>query len=440
MRKIVLLALLAGGALAGRQLRAAGFGLYEVDAASTAMGGHVIASPRNASSVYYNPGAMGVNTSATITVGMTVIRPLADARIDKTRDVQMDPGWIGFPTFFLTAPLPWGLHFGFGSYADFGIASQYPRNWELKHDSIKTQFEGYTLQAALSWDITDKWSIGAGPRFTWVNFETQKVFDFGYVDRMMQQISGGYLHAAYRGRNRLKIQADNEDDIGIGLTAGTRYRLTDDFALGATFRSRVKTRLKGTARWSGDDFGYRNSLSEEIQLPAQVSLGFNWDDALWVEGLHLGSSVSWIEWSKMHALRFDVFKPDPIYGGGTVQQEEIKLDWHNTYRAGFGLGYDLTENWDVMAGYVYDWDPSRNMIDYSHTMLPVGDRHIATTGLSWRPGGGNWEISLAYALVILESKTQMQKDEYYKNNHIVHRVHNHHSYTHLVSIGVSYSF
>lgn len=438
--RILLPAAVAAGALAVRQLGASGFGLYEVDASSTAMGGHVFASPRNASSVYYNPGAMGVNTSATITVGMTVIRPYADARIDKSHDVPMDPGWIGFPTFFLTTPLPWGFHFGFGSYADFGIASQYPKGWDLKYDSFKTTFEGYTLQAAIAYDITDKWSVGVGPRFTWVNFETQKLYDFGYVDRMVQMASGGFWHAAYRGRNRLKIQADNEDDIGIGLAAGTRYRLTDDFALGATFRSRIKTKLKGSARWSGDDFGYRNSLSEEIQLPAQISLGFNWDNALWVDGLHLGSSASWIEWSKMSALWFDVFKPNPTTGGGTVRPEEIKLDWRNTYRVGFGLGYDLNKHWEVMAGYVYDWDPSRNRIDYSHTMLPVGDRHIATTGLTWRPGGGNWEFSLAYALVILESKTQMQKDEYYAYNNIVHRMHNHHAYTHLLSIGVSYSF
>ena len=37
---------------------AAGFGLYEMDAAATAMGGHVYANPRNASAVYYNPGAL----------------------------------------------------------------------------------------------------------------------------------------------------------------------------------------------------------------------------------------------------------------------------------------------------------------------------------------------------------------------------------------------
>ncbi len=416
---------------------AAGFGLYEVDAHSTAMGGHVFASPRNASAVYYNPGAMQSLTGTVITVGATIINPRADARIDKRHDRHMSPGWLAFPTFFATQELPWGFHLGFGGFADFGIASEYDRNWELKYDSAKTLFEGYTLQGVISYDITRDWSFGIGPRITYVNFETEMFRDFGFVDQMYLAQSHGYMHAPVRGRNRLKIKANNEDDLGVGLAAGTSYRVTDDFSVGAMYRSRVKTKVKGDAVWRGEDVSYnRNTLSETIQLPAQVSLGFNWDDALWIDDLHLGASATWIEWSKMSALVFNVFNPVT----GNVEEQRKNLSWRNTYRVGFGLGYDVLDNWTVMAGYTYDWDPCRNRLGYAHTMLPVGDRHIVTTGLAWTSDDGKWQIAVGYALIIMESKTQYIPGEYYAQTREVHKMHTRNSYSNLITVGLTYRF
>ena len=430
-------ALLAAVALSGIEAFSAGFGFYEMDAASTAFGGHVFGQPLNASAVYYNPAAMSTLTGTVVTLDFTAVNPRADARVDKKHDTRMNSGWICAPTFFITQELPWGFHFGFGGFADFGIASAYNNHWELKYDSTETSFEGYTLQPVPSYEIIDdQWSFAAGPRFTYCSFETKMKRDFKFVDNMYMAQSHGYLHAPVSGKNRLRIHADNEDDIGIGLAAATQFRVTDDFALGVMYRSRMKTELEGRSSWRGSDLRHGNDAKEKIQLPAQVTLGFNWDNALWVEGLHLGSSVSWIEWSKMSAIRFDVYNPV----SGEVEKNSIKMDWRNTYRAGFGIGYDLTKNWTVLGGYTYDWDPCRNKIGYAHTMLPLGDRHIASTGLTWKTDDGKWEISVAYAMIILESKTQKIKDEYYDYNKTVHKMHTHNAYTSLVSAGVTYHF
>ena len=355
-----------------------GFGLYEMDAHSTAMAGHVYGRPKNASAVYYNPGAMNSLTGTVVTVGATILNPRADARVDMKHDTRMNPGWLAYPNVFVTQELPWGFHFGFGAFGDFGLASAYNNHWELKHDSTESLLEGYTFQGVISYDITDRWSFGIGPRFTYVNFETRMKRDFAFVDQMYLAQSMGYLHAPARGKNKLKIKADNEDDIGVGLAAGTSYRVTDDFSVGVMYRSRVKTKLKGSARWTGSDVDHhRNDLDETIQLPAQISAGFNWDNALWLKDFHLGASISWIEWSKISALRFDVYNPI----SRNVEKDELKMDWRNTYRTGFGMGYDVTDNWAVLAGYTYDWDPCRNKLGYAHSMLPVGDRHIVSSGV-----------------------------------------------------------
>ena len=213
--------------------------------------------------------------------------------------------------------------------------------------------------------------------------------------------------------------------------------MTDDFSLGVMYRSRVKTKLEGHARWTGQDIEHHNnSLKETIQLPAQISAGFNWDNALWLKDFHLGASISWIEWSKISALRFDVYNPI----SRNVEKDELKMDWRNTYRTGFGMGYDVTDNWAVLAGYTYDWDPCRNKLGYAHSMLPVGDRHIVSSGVVWTSDGGDWEIALTYAVIIQESKSQRVPGEYYQYDHSVHKMHTHHAYCHCVSIGLTYHF
>ncbi|MBQ5531288.1 MAG: outer membrane protein transport protein [Kiritimatiellae bacterium] len=416
---------------------AAGFGLYEMDAASTAMGGHVYGNPRNASAVYYNPGALDSLTGTVLTAGITMLNPRADARIDQRHDTRMNSGFLAYPNLFAVQELPLGFRLGLGAFGDFGLASKYNSHWELKHDSYETMLEGYTMQAVVSREILEGWSFGIGPRFSYVNFETRMVKDFSYVDQMYMAQSYGTMHAPARGRNKLKIQADNEDDVGIGMSAGTRYRVTDGFSLGAMYRSRVKTDLEGHARWTGGDTGHHvNSVKETIQLPAQITAGFNWDDALWIEDFHLGASLSWVEWSKMSSLRFDVWNPV----SREVERNEMKMDWRNTYRAGFGMGYDFLDNWTVAGGYVYDWDPCRNNVGYAHSMLPVGDRHVITSGIVWTSDSQAWEIAFTYGIIIQESKSQYIPAEYHRYTGEVHKMHTHHALCHCVSVGLTYRF
>lgn len=425
------IALIASGSVFG-----AGFGLYEMDAASTAAGGHFFGQPRNASAVYFNPAAMHSLTGTWISVSFTGINPRLDTKVDDEHTSNMDPGWFTYPTFFVTQELPHGFHIGFGGFADFGLGSEYNNRWALKHDSYETTFIGYTLQPVISYDITDKFSFGIGPRFSFVSFETHMMRDFGFVDNMYLAQSQGYMHAPVRGKNRLKLRADNKNDIGIGMTAGMQYRFCEDFSVGVMYRSRVKTKIEGEAKWRGEDLYHSNRAGDTIELPASVSLGFNWDNAFWTKGLHFGASGTWIEWSKMSRFMFDVYNPVAKKN----EENRIDLEWRNTYRVGFGCSYELNDNWELLCGYVYDWDPCRNRIHDAHTMLPLGDRHVPSIGAAWTSDSGAWEVSAAVACIIMESKTQSIPSEYYQYDKKIYEFHSHNSYTPLISLGVTYHF
>ena len=409
----------------------AGFGLYEMDAKSTAFGGNVLGRPMGPSTVYYNPAGMSCLTGTSVYVGCTMLYPPIPFRTWGggfcETDGRIDPGAFVFPTVFITQQLPWDLTFGLGFYADFGLGSKYDDDWALKYDSIQTDFEGFTVNPALSYKVTDRFSVAAGLRVTYVTYETTSLHDLN-LSRVM---GAGYPNL---GINRYSLKADNLRNLGFGFNLGARYQLTDDISVGAMYRSPIRTKLQGDSTWNGPAVGgtHANHADEVITLPQQVTVGFNWDRFL-VKELHFGMSASLIGWSCMDRFLFDVYNPVTRQ----TAKEETNLNWRDTIRAGFGLGYDITENWEAMIGYVFDKDPSSDSLGNAHTMLPPGDRHVISFGGAWHTADRRWEISFVYAPIIMQHSCAAYKAEY---GNAVRYMDTTASCTHCVCVGLQYNF
>lgn len=409
----------------------AGFGLYEMDAKSTAMGGNVLGKPMGPSTVYYNPAGMSCLTGTCVYVGATMLYPPVPYRTwgggYRETDGRLDPGAFVFPTVFVTQELPWDFTFGLGFYADFGLGSKYDDNWAFKYDSIQTDLEAFTVNPALSYKVTDKWSVAGGLRLTYVTFETTQLRDLNLGNYMGQ----GYPNL---GINRMNLSADNIRNLGLGFNLGTRYQLTDDISVGVMYRSPLRTRLQGDAAWSGMAVGgqHANPSEETLELPQQVTAGFNWDDFL-VKKLHFGMSVSWIGWSCLETLAFPVDNPLT----GVREKQRLDMNWRDTVRAGMGFGYEITDNWEAMLGYVFDKDPSSDSLGNAHTMLPPGDRHIISFGGAWHTVDRRWEISFCYAPIIMQHSCAAYRSEYGDR---VRYMDTTASCTHCVCVGLSYRF
>ena len=367
---------------ASAQTFGAGFGLYEMSARAMMTGGHNVGKGTDASAVYYNPAMASGLTGTWVTVGSTLIHPPLDTRVNGVGTQKMNPGWFVDPHAFVTHQLPWGLTAGVGFYADYGLASKYKYNWPLAFDSTESSFQGYCVSPTLSYKVTDEWSIAAGARFEHVIFHQKRFYDFNR------------LVAPGMGSMRLKVNANN--DFDVGYLVGTTYDITEDFSVGAVWRSRIRCDLEGNATAAGNGpFGSLQAaantkeVGEKLDLPMAATVGFNWDRAFWLEKLHLSSSVTWTEWSTLD--KFDVGLGDAM-----------DLGWHNAYRTGLGFEYDLTDWMTSGIGYVYDWDPMREK--RPHTMIPAGDRHNIYFGSTFHITE-NLDFTLAGGMVLMESKT-----------------------------------
>ena len=360
-----------------------GFGLYEASSPTYALGGAVVGRAYDASANFYNPATLTDLTNLTVTAGFMTEHPRGRMKTDVPggRTSSMDPGAFCLPHFHLALPLPWDFAFGLGVMPEYGLGSEYSKHWDLSFNSIDTTVMSFTVNPNLAYKVTDKWSVGAGMRFLYFDFEQHSL-----------PVVTPYGH---RFKNRLKGDNDMED---YGYQVGTKYDLLDNFAVGLVYKSMTRVHVKGTSRnslYSAADPATAAALSAaaaqksgsaktSIDLPQSITGGFNWDiTPTW----HLGGTVAWTDWSSIGTLNFHL----------PGQTKKIKLKWKDTWRFGLAPSWDFAEDWTWLASYVFETDCCG---DQDSTMLPPSERHMISTGLVWH-FNENLDFGLTYGIILM---------------------------------------
>ena len=405
----------------------AGFGLYEASARGNALGGTLVGSTKDASSVYYNPANMTETTNVSVMVGATMVWLYSGVTVDGRGQPEMNPGLFCIPNFYVTTPV-WGdLYFGLGIYCEDGLGSQYGEHWALAGDTVETTMEQFTLNPNLAYKVTDWWSLAAGFKMSYIYFYNRK--------------------RPYWGAPGYNLQSELEgDDVSIGYNVGTTFRLFENreygrMALGVVYRSQIQHEIEGDFDIDGSvphpKYGsvpYRlaggdrhSDASAELTLPQSVTTGLNWDSPS--DRLHVGLAMTWTEWSCVDTIGFRIPARKPT---GEASSFDLPLDWENVWRFSGGLEYDVTEDLSLRCGYVYDMDPSSD--DRGTTMLPGGDRHIIGLGAGyyiWR----TLRLDVGYNLVMMDPgerdiTVNGRKCEFATDN----------AYSHMLSASLSYTF
>ncbi len=414
--------LTAAAVCAALQSFASGFALYEPSSVSHAMGGALVGRAVDGSANFNNPATLSDLTNAAFSVGFVTEHPRTRVKVNgKTAD-YMDPGFFVLPSFQMVAPLPWGFTFGLGMAPEWGLGTTYGSGWDCDWNSHKTLVQGYTLAPNLAYKVLDDWSVGAGLRFLYFDFE---------------QTSSP--RAALGGTNYGTLNNWLKGDNGfgdMGFQVGTSYKMFDNFAVGLVYRSKTDVHVRGRSRTSVGSYAMAyppvmsavdaaarqttGRASADLELPQAIAGGFNWDIT---KTVHFGAMASWTQWSCMDTLVFNLPHGD----------KPIRLNWRDTWRFSFAPSWDLAENWTVMCSYVFDTDATSPTQE--STMLPRGDRHIGTIGLSWRCWKG-LELSLSYGMVLSNSKSMTTHDERGNSYHLTF----HRGLSHAAGFTITYRF
>ena len=386
---MVSLALASSGALGS------GFGLYEPSARYHALGGAVVGKAVDASANFANPATLTDLTNYEFTVGFVTEHPRGKVSVNHSEE-NMDPGLFWLPHLMIAAPLPADFTFGLGISAEYGLGTRYSRSWPMNWNCYETTVQGLVINPNLAYKITDKWSVAAGLRWLYFDFEQYKQMNFTYNHPLAGNLPVGSM--------KYRLKGDNGWD-GFGWQIGTKYDILDNLSVGIVYKAAIDTTIKGRTSAHAtvqnaqiDAMGYNleqqaagmtGKADADITLPQSVTFGVNWDP---VEKWHTGVAFSWTEWSEFDQLIFNIPK------GGVKTASPIPLNWKDTWRGSIGVAYDFLEDWTAMLSYTYDMDCTSS--DQSSAMLPPASRHILAGGLAWDIGWGI-EAALSYSCIFM---------------------------------------
>ena len=354
-----------------------GFSLYQPSVISHAMGGALVGKAMDASANFNNPATLTDLTNIWVTAGFVTEHPRASVRAENNGiprgDENVDAGLFWLPHFQLAVPLPQGFVFGLCGDAEYGLGTEYDDSAPTAWSCTETTVQGYVLNPNIAYKITDKWSIGAGLRWLYFDFEQYKNL--------------GMLKYHLYGNNRFE---------SIGWQVGTKYDILDNLAVGIVYKSPIDVNVRGDTdasatvndpRVIGTARAMTAGADAELTLPQSVTAGINWDV---VKTWHLGFAVSWSEWSEFDTLMFNV-KPQP---------NPVDLDWNDTWRASIGSAWDFAEDWTWMISYTFDMDCCLNK-DQQSAMLPPAHRNILATGFVWNIWA-NLDLALSYSCIFTD--------------------------------------
>ena len=223
----------------------------------------------------------------------------------------------------------------------------------------------------------------------------------------------GYIRNHLHGNNGLS---------SCGWQIGTRYKVLDNLSVGAVYKSKIDTRVKGHSNLRMPGYVLGGAAAANLDIPQSIAAGINWDIT---SDWHLGAMVSWTDWSSLDTLLFHL----PASQGN----KNIKLNWHDSWRVGIAPSWDFAKDWTAVVSYVYDTNVCA--YDQQSTMLPPGDRQIVGGGISWRITQ-NLQLDVTYALVIMDTKSMHMSDALGRN----YRMECRHGLSHAGGCTLTYRF
>jgi len=366
-RYALALALFGLPAAAGAQA----FGLNEIGSCALARGFATTSLPcDDASSIYWNPGAMTGHRGFSLYGGAAVIKIGGDFTQDTTHRVYSgDVPTAVVPHVFLNYRGAGHLAYGLGVYVPYGLTSQWSDSFPGRFAAKKASLQTIYFQPNIAYAINDRWSVGGGPIIGHSTVELIQGVDLSTVGVPGQPITFGQLGIAKRtefARARLKGSA-----MAYGFTLGVQGKLTPNWQMGARLLSQVSfnydnadatfTQVStGLTLAAGNPLGAPaltpvdalvqgqftgtgaltpQKVQTQIRHPAQVQAGFAYTG---FERTTLSLDYSYVGWKSFGTL--------PVNFQGAAPSKVLVEEYNNTSGIRFGAEHRLLNGAALRAG------------------------------------------------------------------------------------------
>lgn len=327
----------------------------------------------DASTVFFNPAAMGQLEGSNFTAGGNLIRPKAEFSDDGSNvtgpdDTTDETGFV--PNVYYVRPLNEQWTFGLGLSAPFGLASSYDDDWVGRYHATDSELALLNINPTFAYRVDDRLSLGVGLNYQRIDATLENKVDLGGSD----------------GNARIE-----GDDDGVGLDLSLFYRVTERTDIGVLWRQGVEFTLDGTVDFDPAPGGplQDGDIQADIELPDTLTVSVS--HALnnrW--SLH--GDIAWTEWSSIQEV--EINRDD----GTNVST--LDLEYDDTMRYAVGATYSDGGPWTWRGGVAFDEAPQTDP-EFVTPRIPDEDRTWLSFGFNYATSPTS-SIDFAYTHILVD--------------------------------------
>jgi long-chain fatty acid transport protein len=360
---------------AAGQAQASGFQLQEQSASGLGVAySGMAAAVQDASTSFWNPAGMTYLPGRNVSAALHYIRPSADFTDGGSTYAAFGNGGSGGESAFVPAlHATWMLNpqwaVGLTINAPFGLATEWDQRWAGQFHAIKSEVETLNINPTVAYKVNNMFSVGLG-------FSYQKL-EATLTNALSPLVPGsvGEVHG---------------DDWNWGWNAGVMIDFQQGTRVGLTYRSSIEYTIEGDL--SIDPAALRagqSNVKADVELPATWSIGLSHQ---FNPKLRVLVDYTRTEWDSIQSL--DIVRTSGPLNGQIASA--TALNFKNSWRAGIGVEYQLSQPWLLRAGLAYDETPVQD--EFRTPRLPDENRTWFSVGARYMPAAA-WSIDFGYTYI-----------------------------------------
>lgn len=366
---------------AGTTAFASGFSIFEQGSKASAMGGAFAATADDPTAIFYNVAGIAQQRHMTATAGGTIINFANEFRGDPN-DAYTSGATGQYrrhtfvpPNAYLVVPFGKNLTFGIGTFAAFGLRTNWQDPWVGRFVSRDANVKTASVEPALAWqNDSGTIAIGAGAEYRRSHITlNQNLGNLNPFTGRIVDVGNAFL--------------DSDWDSAWGYNVGVLLKPNPNWRFGVAYRGDMTIDYKGTAVFTQiptgnaqldaivkSQFPPNQNIKTSIDYPGTLSVGVattmlpNWD---------VEADVTHTTWSRFQSL-------DIAFATTPARNIHRPQNWKDTMSYRLGGNRHIGENWQVRLGAVYDENPQPT--EGVGPLLPDSDRAGVSFGVGYTHG------------------------------------------------------
>lgn len=367
----------------------------------------------DASSVYFNPAAIGELKGNHLTLGANAIftRSEFDNKNSNTNGMTGKTDETGFvPNIYWTHSLAERLTFGLGINAPYGLASKYEDDWMGRYLATHSELEIINLNAVVAVQLGDNWSLGLGADFQRADVTLESKIDStlgvnprpatdsnariqGDDDSLVADVSVYYKPSSHTSVGLVWRQGGEFDLTGdASFTLNAACSPGAGYPTGAPPAPTTGTICAATLNALAGKAKAQLDLPDTLTLSASHQLNEHWQ---------AHADIAWTQWSNIQTI-------DVINTGNNRTVSQLELEYEDTLRYAIGFTHHAASPWTWRVGIAFDEAPQTDPL-LLNPRIPDQDR-------TWFSAGFNYAFSTNHSFDVGYSHIKVDKAQINNTN------------------------